>query len=90
MPDHTNGRLKSGEPDVRKEDRIYDTTDTFQSNQQKANMKKTGNSSHSSSSKTSNHEIFTDYDAIEHFNRVLLKKATKTNGSIHGTQQRNS
>lgn len=45
--------------------------------QQKGNGKKTGNRANPQFSSTDTSNVFTDYDAIDTFNRVLLKKIGK-------------
>ncbi len=45
--------------------------------QQKGNGKKTGNRSNQQFSSINTSDVFTDYDAIDTFNLVLLKKNRK-------------
>jgi len=75
MQNHMNGILKSGDSDIRPGGRTCDTAETLQSDQQKVNVKKTGNNSRSQLSETDTHNVFTDYDAVEILNNVLEKKA---------------
>lgn len=74
MPNNTNGRLKSGDSGVRPGGRTCETVKTIQSGRQKIKVKKNGNNSLFQLSETDTHNVFTDYDAVEIFNRVLLKK----------------
>jgi hypothetical protein len=74
MPGHINGRLKSEKSGFRKGERSKDTADTPQLSRQEVKGSKTGNNSSPRLSKTDTHAVFTDYDAVELFNRVLLKK----------------
>jgi hypothetical protein len=74
MPGHTNDRLKSENSGSRKRERTEDSADTPQLIRQNVNGTKTGNISFSQLSETDTHDVFTDYDAVEIFNRVLLKK----------------
>jgi hypothetical protein len=76
MPGHTNGSLKSGNSGSRKRERTEDSEDT-PLNRHNGKSKKTGNNSVPRLSKTDTHSIFTDYDAIEHFDRILLKKRNR-------------
>jgi hypothetical protein len=74
MPGHTNDRLKSENSGSRKRERTEDSADTPQLIRQNVNGTKTGNISFSQLSETDTHDVFTDYDAVEILNRVLLKK----------------
>jgi hypothetical protein len=74
MPKNTKGRLKSENSGFRKRKRTEKTADTPQLIRQNVKGTKTGNNSLSQLSETATHDVFTDYDAVELFNRVLLKK----------------
>jgi len=74
MPKKINGRLKSENSGFRKRERTEETVDTPQLIRQNVKDTKTGNNSHYQLSETDAHNVFTDYDAVELFNRVLLKK----------------
>lgn len=73
MPSRTKDRLKSKNSGFRKGEQSEDSTDTSL-NRHNVKSQKTGNKSIPQLSKTDTHGIFTDYDAVEHFNRILLKK----------------
>ena len=73
MPKNTNGRLKSENSDLGKRERTEETEDTSQLIRQNMKGTKTGYNSFSQLSETDKHDIFTNYDAVELFNRVLLK-----------------
>lgn len=77
MPGRTNDRLKSENSGFRKEAQSADSADTPQLIRQNVKGTKTGNISFSQLSETDTHDVFTDYDAVEIFNRVLLKKRHK-------------
>jgi len=74
MPKNTKGRLKSKNSGFRKRERTEEAADTPQLIRQNVKGTKTGNNSLSQLSETDTHDVFTDYDAVELFNRVLLKK----------------
>ena len=74
MPKNTKGRLKLENSGFRKRERMEETADTPQLIRQNVKGTKTGNNSLSQLSKTDTHDFFTDYDAVEIFNRVLQKK----------------
>jgi hypothetical protein len=74
MPKNFKGRLKSENSGFRKRERTEETADTPQLIRQNVKGTKTGNNSLSQLSKTDTPDVFTDYDAVEIFNRVLLKK----------------
>jgi len=79
MPKNTKGRLKSEKTGFRKRERTEKTADTPQLIRQNVKGTKTGNNSLSQLSKTDTHDVFTDYDAVEIFNRVLSKKRFEHN-----------
>jgi hypothetical protein len=74
MPKNTNGSLKSGNSGFRKRERTEETTETPQLIRRHVKGITTRNNSVSQLSKTDPHDVFTDHDAVEIFNRVLLKK----------------
>jgi hypothetical protein len=74
MPNHTRSRLKSKDSGFRRGERPGETTDTLRLSRQNGEGIKTGNTSLSQLSRTDTQDRFTDYDAIEIFNHVLLKK----------------
>jgi len=74
MSHHTNCRSKSENSGFKKRERTEKIADTSQLVQHTVKETKNGNNSFSQLSKTDTHDIFTDYDAVEIFNRVLLKK----------------
>jgi len=82
MQSHTKGRLKSKDSGFRKRERNGKTTDTPRSSRQKGKGTKTGDTSLSLVSRTDTHDLFTDYDAVEIFNRVLLKKRDASHQEI--------
>ena len=57
-----------------KRERKGKNADIPQLSRQKVKGIQPANTPHSQLSKTDSHDLFTDYDAIEIFNRVLLKK----------------
>lgn len=74
MPGHTKSRLKSKDSGFWKGERTVEMRENPRLSRQKRTGTKTGNTSLSQLSRTDTHDIFTDYDAVEIFNRVLLKK----------------
>ena len=74
MPKNTHGTLKSGNSGFRKRERTEETADISQLIRHNVKGTKTGNNSRSQLSETETHDFFTDYDAVEIFNRVLSKK----------------
>jgi hypothetical protein len=74
MPSHTKSRLKSKDSGFREGEKSGEITDTPRLSRQKGKGTKTGNTSLPQRSRTDTHDLFTDYDAVEIFNRVLLKK----------------
>jgi hypothetical protein len=74
MSKNTDGSLKSGNSGLRNRERTEEPAETPQLTQRYVNGIKTRNNSVSQLSKTDPHDVFTDYDAVEIFNRVLLKK----------------
>jgi len=78
MSGHINGKLKPENSGFRKGEQSEDSAD-IHLNRQNVKSKKTGNNSTARLSKTDTHDILTDYDAVEIFNRVLLKKRNGSN-----------
>ena len=74
MPDHKNGRLKSGGSGFKKGERLEETAGTPQLSRKKVKGSRTGNNSIPRFSDTYTHDVLTDYDTVEIFHRVLLKK----------------
>jgi hypothetical protein len=79
MPDHTIGSLKSEDTGLMNEEQTEEIPNTPQLSRQKVKGTKTGNKSVPRLAKTETHAVFTDYDAVEIFNRVLLKKHAGNN-----------
>lgn len=79
MPDHTIGSLKSEDSGLRNGEQTEEIPNTPQLSRQKAKGTKTGNKSVPRLFKTETHTVFTDYDAVEIFNQVLLKKHAGNN-----------
>jgi hypothetical protein len=74
MPGHFSRRLKSGDSGRKIRELTGESADTRQLSRRKMKDTKTGNNSISQVSETDTHEVFTDYDAVELFNKLLLKK----------------
>ena len=74
MPYHTRCKLKSGGSVFRKGKRREEAADTPRLSRQKAERTKTGNNYLSQIYEKDTRDILTDSDAVDLFNRVLLKK----------------
>jgi len=74
MPGHTDGSLKPGNSGSRKRVRTEEISYNPQPVRQNVKCTKTGGNSLHQLSEKDTHDVFTDFDAIEIFNRVLLKK----------------
>lgn len=74
MPNHTKGRLKSGDSAIKPGERTCETADTPQLSRQNVKGTKIGNNSIPRFPNTGTHDVFTDCDAVEILNKVLQKK----------------
>jgi len=70
---HTKGRLKSEDSGLMTGVQTEETPDTLRLSRQKVKGTKIGNIPISQVSRTDTHDLFTDHDAVEIFNRVVLK-----------------
>lgn len=74
MPSHTRSRLRSEGSGSRKGERAEETADMPRLSRQKVKGTKTGKGSVPRVSVSDSTSVMTDADAVDTFNRVLLKK----------------